>query len=368
MHLILAVARFEYRYLIRQPIFYLFALLTIGQGVWYGLGVTQLYPGQDASAQVYYVLASLGPMLSVASALLAGQSMTKDLEHRTAAYIYASPIADRAYLAGRFLGTYLTALTLSVLYPLGMLGLVIVYPINADGIPYLALLDGYVRLVVINVFIVVSVAFSLTVFMRDIRGAYLVLFLVILYFLLTEASPDAIASADLWQLLDPFGVGMVRSSVESMYLTESPTVNNLFVFSDMLLINRLLWLGLALGLLAQAEATFSFITFSQQSFRRSRSVSNTNSAHVATGLTLPSPRLSFERWTRWQTLLGLARLEFLNLTRQSLFRVSAIVLVLLTVWLLLFFGQNPDFPDLPTTARMTAVRGPMCLLARFCWY
>ena len=304
MHSILLVARFEYRYLVRQPAFYLFALLTFGQGIWYGLEIGQLYPGQDASSRAYYVLASLGAVLSVVSVLLAGQSLTKDLEHRTAAYFYAFPITDRAYFAGRFLGVYLTALTMAVFYPLGTLGLAAVSPANANPVSGLALTDGYIRLVVLNVFIVVSMAFSLTVFVRSIRGAYLVLFLVILYFLLTEARPDAINYSALWQLLDPFGVGMVRASVGDMYLNESATLiaeDSLLVFSDMLFINRLLWLGLALGLLTQAEAAFSFSTFGQPRLT-SRAASVTNESYASSERTLPSPRLSFGGWTRWQTL------------------------------------------------------------------
>ena len=82
------VARFELRYHLRRPATRLFAALMVAQGVWYSSQVAQEYANNrlfiNSAANAYLVLASVGVGLAVVAVLLAGQSLTKDLDHRTA--------------------------------------------------------------------------------------------------------------------------------------------------------------------------------------------------------------------------------------------------------------------------------------------
>lgn len=355
MAAILAVARFELLYHLRRPAFYLFALLVVGQGIWYAYSTSQQYAGSNASVSAYMTLSSLGIALALIGVLLAGQSLTKDIDYRTHTYLYALPITSRAYLAGRFLGTYGTVLALAVCYPLGAIAESVLLPSAVTGIALWALADGFIRLLAVNAFIVVCLTFSLTILLRGIRGAYVVLFFVALYFLLSEAH-TAVADSDLWLLLDPFGVSMVRESAEVMSLGDEPT--GLFTFSDMLLINRFLWLGLSLGMLARAEEAFSFQTFDQP--KLIRLVTMTEDEPQPTERSpLPLVQPTFTNWVRVRTVALLTRMEFKQLVGQPLFLITAGLLVLLTVLLATVFGQNPDFPELPLTAKMTALRLPM---------
>ncbi len=354
MKSLLIVARFEWEYHRYRPATYLFASLIFGQGFWQAGNVAQRYPGSSANAGMYFALASLGVGSALVLVLLAGQSLTKDREFRTAPYLYTLPVTSRSYMAGRFLGTLLLALGLSFFQPLGALTALFCQNPVAP-LPILALLDGFIRLTIENAFIVTSLAFSLTVLMHGIRGAYVSLFLVVLYFLLTETQSASLADSDLWQLLDPFGVGMVRESIEAM-----PTTGNLgalLIFSDILLINRLLWLGLSVGLLAQAEAAFSFQEFGQPASINRRSVPTATNRPVQTKPL--SIHRSFGRWSRVKLLIRLARLNFLTVVRQPLFQITTGLLILLTVILATAFGQNGNFPQLPLTASMTALRLPM---------
>ncbi len=384
------VARFELRYHLRRPATWLFAALMIGQGVWYSWQLAQQYANDqlfvNSAANAYLVLASMGVGLAVVAVLLAGQSLTKDLDHRTAPYLYAMPISDQSFFVGRFLGTFLTVLGLAVFYLLGIAAMPLlgnlarnpgqIGPRLAGPVPVLALVQGFLELTVLQVFTVVSVAFSLTVLFRSIRGAYLMLFLMVLYFLLAGTpQSDGSPPNDLLLLLDPFGVGMVRDAVLEML----PADQNAgpLPFPDMLFINRLLWLALSLGLLREAEKRFSFAGFGTPksesarfllfrflSFRREEesalpgemdSSSRRNDKKRVDDKKRASSLIPANR------ILRLTRLEFRELTRQTLFRVVVGLLALLTVLFATVFNQNPDFPELLTTARITAIRHPLGL-------
>lgn len=357
MQPIITIARFELFYQLRQPAFYLFVVLIFGQGLWYSAQLTNLYAYTDPTLTTYLTLASPGVIVAITTVLLAGQSLTKDLDYRITPYLFSLPITSRMHFAGRFIGTYVTALLLAVFYPVGI-GVYTLIDSPHEALPWPALVDGFIRLVAQNVFIVISLTFSLTIFLRSLRGAYISLFLVVLYSLLTESSPDLATDSDLWQLLDPFGVGMARESVESQAFSDDP--HGLLVYADLFFINRLLWLGLATGLLAYAETYFSFAQFTrtkpQPSTRANQAV-----RQPVNRLTVLVVQPRFSGWLAWQATGRLAKLEFLNLVRQPVFLITAALLVMLAILLTTALGLNLDFPKLPTTSRMTALRLPMGL-------
>ncbi|GAB3558051.1 ABC transporter permease [Spirosoma fluminis] len=355
MNAILTVTRFELKYNLRQPIIFLLGGLILGQGIWYSILVSESYASVNASANSYFTLASLGVVLAIVAVLVAGQSITKDLEYQSALYLYTLPINSRAYFAGRFLGAFVSVLLLATLYPMGV-ALAASF-VDNKPIPWLALIDGYLCLVVEHVFVVVSLTFSLTVFLRSIRGAYIALFLTVLYFLLSSTQSEELANSDLWLLLDPFGVGMIRASVDDINWTADSTA--LLSFSDMLFINRLLWLGIALGLLTKAEASFSFDTFGQErTIKLDRIEMGADDMLPALPL-LPTNKQRFGGLLYGQTTLRLAQLEAATLIRQPVFQITALLLVILTILFATVFNQNPDFQELPITSRITALRLPM---------
>ncbi|WP_246202338.1 ABC transporter permease [Spirosoma agri] len=168
MNPLLTIARFEYSYNLRQPTFYLFVALVLGQGIWSGYQQEVLFPVASPAAGTYHVLSSFGAVVAFITVLLAGQSLTKDNEFNTTSLLYTLPITSRTHFAGRFSGTYATALTLAAFYPIGALLYSIVYTHAVTTISGEALIDGFIRLVALNCFILVSITLSLTVFFRSV--------------------------------------------------------------------------------------------------------------------------------------------------------------------------------------------------------
>lgn len=347
--------RFEFLYHFRRPITWLYALLIFGQGVWYGLGAHSQFGSRivwiNSAAVIYVVLASPGLILTVVACLIAGQALTKDLHFKVADYAYATPIPDRDYFLGKLLGALLTVFALALAYPLGVLTL----PFFTNGptgpVPVGQLLDGFVWLLVQNLFIIVGVAFSATVFTRRITGAYVVMFAMVLYFLVTGLTVGDAPPDDFFLLLDPFGVGMVRDTITLLSVLEKNT--GYFSYPAMLFINRLLWMGLSLGLIAHAERQFSFVTFREKSEKSKKAVSVVRLRFVL-------PRLPFFFQSFPRALL-LARHEFRGMVRQTAFQVVMAFLALLLMVFAAFTLNHPDFPIHLTTDRLTALREPLAI-------
>lgn len=350
MNPLLSIAQFEFRYQFRQPTFYLFIALTLMQGYWSAYRLAELSATGNPAIDAYAVLSSFGLVLAIVTVLIAGQSLTKDWDFRTTPYLYSLPINSRMLFSGRLLGSYGTALAVASFYPLG----IVLHSFDTlTTISWLALIDGFVRLLAPNSFVIVCLTFSLTVFLRSIRGAYVSLFAIALYFLLAQSSTSLYIDSDLGTLLDPFGVSLVQEALDNMqFLNDADT---LFTFSDLLFINRLLWIGIALGVLAQAEHRFSFDTFSQTPFGKPATEREPSTPFIAHS-PLPKTHSQFGPWQQFQVLVRLSKLAFLNLIRQPAVQISVGLFTMLTLLTATVLTQNPNFPELPTTAHLTALR------------
>ncbi|MBC8152155.1 MAG: hypothetical protein H7Z72_04525, partial [Bacteroidetes bacterium] len=286
----------------------------------------------------------------LAASVLAGQALTRDLEHQTAAYLYALPVTDKTWFTGKFVGTYLTVSALALFYPIGLFAAAYVQktPLSPGE-----LAGGFVKIVGQNVFLAVSVGYALTVFTRRMAGAYLAMFALGLYALLTQSYRDVVAADALLQLLDPFGIGIVTEAVERAGAT-TPDLG------DTWLISRLLWLGLTFGLLTRAETRFSFEWFAA---RPAGKPADAESTDRPSSPLRPALMPSFTPPSHVQLLRQLTSLTAGELMSQVGFRLALLALLLATIGYALFYGQ-PDYlaePLLPTTARMTALRQPLGL-------
>lgn len=358
MNPLVAIGQFEFRYHLRQPIFYLFAILTLLQGYWGQYKISSVSFSDSSIIDTYAILASYGLELAIATVLITSQSLTKDLDFQATPYIYSLPISSRTLFAGRFLGSLVTALTLVILYSLGILLGFIQQDTLLTLIPWVALLDGTLRLLAPNCLILVSFTFALTVFLQSIKGAYLTLFLSVLYFLVVDAEVPITIESDIWQLVDPFGLNMIHESIAD--LPFPTTADSLLSFTDMLFINRLFWIGLSLGVVAQAESRFSFTTFGQQ--KSIQADTSSQSYHPQSNyVALPTIQPRFGRWVSLQTILAVARAEFIALIKQPIVQISCAFLVISTLLNVSVFNQNPDFPELPLTYRIIAFQLPSSL-------
>lgn len=396
MRELLIPAHFELRYQFRQPYFWAVLALVLAQGAVTGVTTFQqladLRLRADAPVLFYGAFTNLGPLLVAALALLTGQALLRDRDHRVGTYLYALPLQARSYFLGQFLGTLGIALLLGVSYSLGLLTVPLwlettVQASSAIGaFSLLGLLDGFGELLLPNLLIVTCLSFSLTALLRHIAGAYLTLLELTLGSTLLQLGYAAVVDFDWVHLLDPFGQLAIRQSIEGLPIDAKNSLLLPLDIPALLFVNRLLWLGLSGWLLTRAEARLSFSywldhgpVFPKLSRRytqfvrlwRSTTKHPTGEA-VAADQRSPLPIRSAYRPTvgllaSWHIVARLAWTDARWLVRQPAVLVALLLLILGIVGYANGLGDPPTDALasgqrlLPFTSRMTFVRLPMHL-------
>ncbi|CCH00924.1 hypothetical protein FAES_2915 [Fibrella aestuarina BUZ 2] len=388
--------RFALRYQFRQPLFWALLALMLAQGAltalltFHQLADVRLLT--NAPVLFYGAFTNLGPLLITSVALLTGQTLLRDREHRVGTYLYALPLQARTYFLGHFLGTLAVGVLLGLSYTLGVLTLPIWIntPVGAANttwtdFPLLALLDGFGWLLLPNVLIITCLSFALTALLRHIAGAYLTLLALTLGSTLLQLGYSAVVDLDWMQVLDPFGMLAIRQAVENLPISDKNTT--LPGWPALLFINRLLWLGLSGWLLTRADARLSFPywldqgpvfpNLSRRWMQLMKSWNNTNKqadqgvvADTSFLASAPLPIVKPEvagLLVSWRIVVRLAWTDVRWLVRQPALLVALLLLVL---GILGYANGLGDVPTdalasgqrlLPFTSRMTFVRIPMHL-------
>ncbi len=191
---------------------------------------------------------------------IAGIAAARDVETRMDPLVYSAPVSRADYLGGRFLAAF--ALNALILLGTMVASLVAVYTPGISGAvvgPFrpAAYLTAYGFLALPNAFIATAIQFSIAVFSRHSRGAYLGS--ILLFFCAYVVSTVVywfVGRPDLARLIDPIGVITITEVLPDWTPLEKRM--RLLTLEGPLLWNRILWLGIALGVLAFTHQRFRF--------------------------------------------------------------------------------------------------------------
>ncbi|GAB2955068.1 M1 family aminopeptidase [Hymenobacter coalescens] len=192
-------------------------------------------------------------------ASVAGDAAARDVQTRMHALTYVAPASKAAYLGGRFLAAFALGALVLLAIPLGL-----VLALHGAGLeaeilgpfrlaPYLTTF-GFIALP--NAFFAAAVQFSVATLSRRALGSYLA---GAALFAASYLIWPALEQGGAWgALADPMSFGPVLNHLSSDW---SPLEKNtrLLLLEGSFLANRLLWLGLSLGLLAFTYWRFQFV-------------------------------------------------------------------------------------------------------------
>lgn len=197
----------------------------------------------------------------VMGASVAGEAAARDVQVRIHPLMYTSPVKKLNYLGGRFLAAFSINALLVLALPLGVL-----LSFYLPGIEQEELL-AFRPLVYLNVYFLIALpfAFVATAFQfafaalsRQVMTSYIASLLLAVFAQIIAASAATLfENRDLAILLDPVGlVGIINSELATWTVAEKNT--RLISLEGMFLWNRILWFGLAAGLLGFTYQRFSF--------------------------------------------------------------------------------------------------------------
>jgi ABC-type transport system involved in multi-copper enzyme maturation permease subunit len=354
------IARFEFRYLLRNPLLWVsaaavFALYFVAISVGFPLGSEGGLLHNAAFATLRnYLMVSIFFMFVTTS--FVANAVIRDDETGYGPIMRSTRISKFEYLAGRFLGAFAVAALCLLLVPLGIwLGSLMPWADPATVGPYRPIdhLYGYVLVGLPNILVHSAIFFALATITRSMMGSYLgVIGFVSAYFVLEGAFSDRPQLQSAAALADPFGGRALNDATR--YWTVAERNVTLPEFSGALLYNRLLWIAIAIGCLALAHAVYRFAE--QGMSRRERKMqklaarAGVEAPHVAERVSLPAPRhgnaaLRAMLWMR-------TRFEIKQVVLSPAFVVLMAWGLYITV-LVLTTQRDPDGrPTYPTTLSM----------------
>ncbi len=362
------ILKFEFRSRFTNWMTLLFILMMIFQGIWYTKGFYDFYGGEgmmiNAAGVFYQNLAGGGILMMIIIAIITGPMLYKDVQYKTANWLYTLPINDKSFFWGRFFSAFLINVVIASFYMVG-LWLVPYSGIGESNLfgptPFDQIFHGFFILTIPNIFLLTSLCFAAVVFFRRPAAGYLAIFLTVIFFLLMETSVESSGATSTNLIFDPFAYVPVKHQVTLMSIPER---NQSYIsLSGYLLTNRILWLSIALICVTLAYLKFSFKSFSSAGKKRKK-IKTIYGNTVPGSITLTSsnqitdaPKLSYDTSTLIKKLGNLATLEFKNIVRTQGFRMILGILVLFSILQNLMWNASYYIgPQVPVTSEMTNFR------------
>ncbi|MGB3798697.1 MAG: M1 family aminopeptidase [Lewinella sp.] len=264
-----SILNFEFKYRRVRPATYAYFFLLLV------FGFILAANGANAISEKAYVnsatvVTNLVVVVSIFMTLLAsavmGVPVYRDIEHGVKNYYFSYPVSERGYLMGRYVGSLLTLIFIS--FGL-LLGLFIGYALGpalgweeAERFGPHRLGDyvyAYVVFMLPNLLLTGTLFFCLVALTRQIFVSYVGSILFFVFYLVATTLASDLDNQTLVSILDPFGTFAFRE--QTKYLT--PVEQNTFhvPIIGTLLINRLLWFGVAAALLGYTLVSFRFTRF-----------------------------------------------------------------------------------------------------------
>ena len=312
------VFRFELGYQLRRAS----TLLYFGLFLGFALALAYVIL-LDARNDGYYfnapivtsLIAIVASMLSLlVTSGVAGDAATRDLQLRIDPLVYTTPLRKYSYLGGRFFGALAVTALLLLAVPIGLL-----LATRMPGIepevrgPFRAeaYLTSYFFFAVPNAFVATAVLFALAVITRRAIAAYAGA--VALFFGAFVAEGYIGAQLGNWRLaklLDPLGY----TALHALWTSYNPLQKNTLLvgFEESLVSNRLLWLGVAVGVLALAYARFRFAHQTGGGWGRAVAIDDVPAVRWMR-VTVPAARRAFGVSTRLRQLRAVVARSFREL-------------------------------------------------------
>ncbi|HEX8193325.1 MAG TPA: M1 family aminopeptidase [Allosphingosinicella sp.] len=345
--MLLKIAAFELRYQLKSPVFIAVAsalfLLRFA-----GMSVESLAFGAAGNVMLNSALALTlaqiltSPIFSFVGAAIVAGAVLRDDETAFGPIVRASRIRKADYVFGRFLGAFALGALMMAMVPLGSWLGTLMPTASPDLVGpnrFAAYAYAYGLFGLPNAFVITAILFALAAWTRSTMGIYLgviALFAVYVgsqFFFATRQLPS------LRALADPFGLGAFSQATD--YASAAEVNAGLMPLAAPLLWGRLLWIGLALLLLA---ATFVLFRFSEPGLSRRAAARLRGEAAPAAPPrplaplgALPAPR--FDSRTARAQLAARARLEARHIFKSPSFFILLLIVsaqVLLALW----FDEN----------------------------
>ena len=327
--MLLQIFLFEIKYRLRRPAFYIFFLLAVvlaflnfANGA---LPVTEKeHFNAPAMLAIFSSAASI--FLMLASSSIMGVPLYRDIEHNTKEYYLSYPITKAGYFWGRWLGSFLFVLLVSMGVFLGvwlgtrlgpLLGLRSADRYGPNHFYYY--FYPFITIVVPNIFFTSALFFGLVAVFRNVKVIYSSGLFLFLGYILANFFLSNINNPTVIYLTDPFLMNGFRMELRDW----SPEQLNTSVvhLHGLMLMNRIVWISIGALVLLLTYLRFSFERFFSGSQSRRATAPETTAGNKRNGIraVFRKVQINLQGSYHRKTWFSLTRIELLNIIRDNYF-------------------------------------------------
>ncbi len=257
------IFRFELRQQLKSPLFWMiafaFAALAFtaagSDSVQIGGGIGNTHRNAPYVITQWLCVFTLLGMFLV-TVFVAGAAL-RDFESGTAELMFATPISRRAYLGGRFAAGYCASVAVMLAVVIGLLLGPLMPWVDPERLgPTSAGAYAYTFLVFVlpNLLFVSSLLFLLATLTRSMLATYIGVIAFFVLWQVAAVSTDNLKYLTLGALLDPFGLSAFQ--LVTRYWSADDRNTRLAEIGGILLLNRAIWIAIAIAMLGISLALF----------------------------------------------------------------------------------------------------------------
>lgn len=354
------VIQFELQYRKGRPATYIyfFILFLMGflaiavEDFTVGGGTGQVKENAPRAIAFMMVIMTALPGFLMSSAIM-GTPVLRDFEHKTSTLFFTTPISKGTYLWGRFWGAMIVLLFVFSGVLLGlMLGAAMPWLDEDKMLPYNAwhFIQPFLVFVVPNILITGTLFYMGGALSRNLLFVYVQGAMLLVLYLITGDQLNDLDNQRIAAILDPVGINLIN--LVSRYWTVAEQNTQVFSMTGLVLINRLLWIGISVGVMILTHYVFNFDIVKRGFLRRKRK--ETEQASLPK-LIATEVHLQQGSKMELQRILHLANLYFKEVIRSIPFLVIAsfgIVMTFINGW---SFGSMYGTDSYPTTYQVLGV-------------
>lgn len=365
---------FELKLWFKKPSTYIFflvffgfsMLITAGMAGLIGVSTADTNATINSALAIADVLNGLNTDIIGAIILISiiAPAVYKDFQYNTHPLLFTKPISKFGYMFGRFTASFLVALFVISGTLFAHLITCFLPGIDSEKLgafSFMNYIQPFIYFVIPNTLLVGAIFFSLVTFSRNMIAGYVGCVALILLKNLASALLGNIDNQSMAAVMEPFGEQALKQITK--YWSPDEQNSLMIPFESVLLYNRLLWLGIGVGITYFTYYKFQFSQFNNpvSLFKRKHKTEllSLASSPIHSLSQLPKVEQLFSGKIILQQIKLLVRFEFLKIVK-SIFFVIIVLLCILSLALIstqmgLIYGTN----TYPVTYQILQIGGAL---------
>lgn len=363
------IFNFEFKRWLKNPTFYIFILLfflisgfiaAVSFGVFDSLTSTR---GSNTMANSPIALNGfvngMNYFIYFLLPIIIGSSVYRDFRYNMHTILFSYPFTKWDYIGGKFLSSLLVVFLITLSIMAGITVASVLPWVNQDMLlPFniVAYIQIYLIYVIPNLFFFGVIIFALVTLTRNISVGFIGVIVLILITTILGSFTRDIDNRYLVALFEPFGEEAL--SYYTKYWTVAEQNNNLLPFKEVIIYNRLIWLGISSLVLGVLYYFFSFtqtaLTFGKNK-KNNREIKN-NFGGI-TAIQLPTVKYDYSTWQNLKTMWSLSNFDFKFIIKNYAFLIIAFVGLLVLLLISMTAGAVFGTQTYPVTWQMLMLPG-----------